>query len=110
MTDMEIFTWLYELEPENGRQEKKIKKMMSIILKKNELTKIEAFIETLALDEVLDKEVTRVYTYYCNWCKDNNYKPESKIALGKKICETFKVKSTVIKRNGEVFRIYKLDA
>lgn len=109
MKDIDIFKWLYDLEPENSIQKKKLNKMMSIILEKTEPTKIDIFLDTLALDEVMDKEVSRVYEYYLTWCKENIYEPESKITFGRKVCETFKVKSVAITRDGESKRVYKLE-
>ena len=111
MTDLEIFKWLYELEPESKEQEKKLNKMMSIILTKSQpiKSKLETFIDTLMLDDVLGKDVSRVYEYYCDWCKDNAYTPESKIAFGRKMCATFKVKSVVIMSSGIRHRVYELE-
>ena len=111
MTDLEILKWLYELEPESKEQEKKISKMITIILTKTNhvKSKLETFLDTLVLDEVVGKDVSRVYQYYRDWCKDNSHTPESNIVFSRKVCETFKVKSTQIMSGGVRYRIYKLE-
>lgn len=110
MTDIEIFQMLYNLEPENWQQKKKIEKMMSIILEKKKPTGLEEFLETLSLDEVLDKRVKRVYEYYCDWCKELNIKPESAIFFGRCVCDRFKVKGTVTRQDDKTYRVYRMDA
>lgn len=111
MTDLEIFNWLYALEPESKEQEKKISKMMTVILSKTNRvkSKLDTFLDTLALDEVVDKNVSRVYQYYCYWCKDNDYEPESNLVFSRKVCETFNVKSKQMMRDGARYRIYVLE-
>ncbi len=107
MTDIDIFKLLYDIEPEDKVQEDKLAKMMDIILSKKERTLIDDFLETLDYDEVAEKRVSRVYEYYCDWCSKNNYTIDSRITLGKKVCERFMVKSVMVKQNGESFRVYK---
>lgn len=110
MTDLEIFKLLYDLEPVNKQQEKKLNKMMSIILEKTKPTQLDEFFKTLSLDEVADKRVKRVYQYYCLWCKEMNCNPETITVFGRKVCETYNVKSVIIREDGEVYRVYRMDA
>lgn len=111
MTDLEILHFLYELKPESKEQDSKIKKMMNILINDRVNTtnnSIKEYLEPMAIDEIIDKNVTEIYTHYCNWCTKNNYEPESKISFSKYICRKYSVKSVTSKVNGELKRLYKL--
>ena len=108
MTDLEIFKWLSALEPECKLQEKKLKKMMKIISEKVKITKTELFLETMTPDKIINQEVSSVYKDYCNWCRENNYKPESNALFGRKLCEVFKVKSILTRSKKDVHRVYRI--
>jgi hypothetical protein len=110
MTDIEIFEWLYNIEPENTVQKKKLHKMMRIILTKNyydNSSYTEEYINTLTLEDVLDKTSKEVYFKYCNWCNSEGVKPDAKNMFSCVIQDTFDVKSITCRYNGKPTKVYK---
>ena len=110
MTNEELLTFLYELEPESKEQDDIIKKMMALLIScrnKNTVDSINKYLEPVLFDEIVDKCVSDIYDDYVKWCNDNNYTPESKIQFSKQICYKFNVKTKTARVNGICKKVYK---
>lgn len=106
MTDMEIYEWLYKLEPENTEQENKIRAMLRIALSSTD-THVREFLNTLTIDEILYIPTKEVYLKYCSWANDNEYEKVAHNVFSEVVHSIFYVKSKVMRINGKVTRVYK---
>lgn len=110
MTDMEIFNWLYNLEPESKTQKKKIERMMRIIIKKDyydNSSDTENFLDTLTDEDVINRPSKEVYAKYKEWCKQYSVTPDAKNIFGSAVQENFNVKSTATRIKGKSLRVYR---
>lgn len=107
MTDMEIYNWLYNLEPENIEQENKIKAMMRIMSLSTQ-SHIKEFLDTLNFEEIIDRPTKEVYTKYSNWADKNNYEKVGHNIFSQAVQNKFYVKSKTVKSKGKCIKAYKI--
>lgn len=88
ITDYDIIKYLSSIKPESEEQKAKIKKAIEALGGGYDISLIKHF-EPLAWDEVEGKTAQFVYDEYVKWCIKNNYKPVSKITVGKYISDTY---------------------
>ena len=67
----------------------------------------EEYIDTLAIDDVVNKTSKEVYSKYCDWCNREGVKPDAKNKFSSMIQNTFEVKSITCRYNGKPTKVYK---
>lgn len=121
MTNLELFNFIYAIEPENDKQKKLLNKIMNLIVedktgivngKTKERTKynlsesIEAFLDTINKNDLCDVPTENIYLDYLDFCRKNKFKPKTKAMLSRGVCDVFGIKTKVKSINNKCIRVY----
>lgn len=79
MTNYEIYNILLDVKPENFKQWEKLSECMKILMTEDEPEFVQDYVDTLTLDDILDKPVSEVYSKYLEWCYLNYINDETSV-------------------------------
>lgn len=95
MTDIEIYNFLCDLEPESIEQANKIKKMMCILFSENANDSAERYLkENWTKNTIIGERPSEIYEEYLEWSKRDDSKPVGKRTFSNIIRMTFNVRAT----------------